>query len=106
MQTDKILSALGLARKAGQIASGEYAVEKAVKKQLAFLVIVALDASDNTKKKMRNMTAFYDTPLYFYSSKEMLGKCIGQEYRSMVAVMNEGFASSIEKQLKQDRTTE
>ena len=58
MQNNRILSSLGLAQKAGCIASGEYAVEKAVKGGLASLVIVAEDASDNTKKKMKNMTAF------------------------------------------------
>lgn len=106
MRTDRILSGLGLAQKAGQVASGEYAVEKAVKSHAAFLVIVASDASDNTKKKMKNMTAFYETPLYVYSSKEALGRSIGKEYRSMAAVLNEGFASSIEKLLRQNKTTE
>ena len=55
MQNNRILSGLGLAQKAGCIASGEFAVEKAVKGGLAHVVIVAEDASDNTKKKMRNM---------------------------------------------------
>ena len=77
MQNNRILSSLGLAQKAGCIASGEYAVEKAVKGGLASLVIVAEDASDNTKKKMKNMTAFYETPLYVYGSKGDLGHCIG-----------------------------
>ena len=106
MQNNRILSGLSLAQKAGQIASGEFAVEKAVKSYLAFLVIVASDASDNTKKKMRNMTTYYKTPLYFFATKDELGGCIGKEYRSMVAVLNEGFATSIEKQLKQNITTE
>lgn len=79
MQNNRILSSLGLAQKAGCIASGEYAVEKAVKGGLASLVIVAEDASDNTKKKMKNMTAFYETPLYVYGSKDDLGHCIGKE---------------------------
>ena len=92
MQNNRILSSLGLAQKAGCIASGEYAVEKAVKGGLASLVIVAEDASDNTKKKMKNMTA--------------LGHCIGKEYRSMVAVLQPGFAKSVMKQLDNRPTTE
>ena len=59
MQNNRILSSLGLAQKAGCIASGEYAVEKAVKGGLASLVIVAEDASDNTKKKMKNIMVDY-----------------------------------------------
>ena len=103
MQNNRILSSLGLAQKAGCIASGEYAVEKAVKVGLASLVIVAEDASDN---KMKNMTAFYETPLYVYGSKDDLGHCIGKEYRSMVAVLQPGFAKSVMKQLDNRPTTE
>lgn len=106
MQNNRILLSLGLAQKAGRIASGEFAVEKAVKSHLAYLVIVASDASDNTKKKMRNMTTFYETPLYYYASKEELGRCIGKEYRSMAAVLDRGFAESIKKQLDNISTTE
>ena len=43
MQNNRILSGLGLAQKAGCIASGEFAVEKAVKGGLAHVVIVAED---------------------------------------------------------------
>ena len=46
----KIFSSLGLATKAGKTQSGEFSTEKAVKSFRAFLVIVAEDASDNTKK--------------------------------------------------------
>lgn len=106
MRNDRILSNLGLAQKAGQIASGEFAVEKAVKSGLACLVIVASDASDNTKKKMRNMTAFYEVPIYYYGTKEDLGRCIGKEYRSMAAVLHPGFSDSIRKQLETRLTTE
>ena len=65
---------LGIAAKAGSVASGEFSTEKAVKEGRAYLVIVAQDASDNTKKMFRNMTDFYQVPMYEYSDKEMLGR--------------------------------
>ena len=43
---DKVISLLGLAERAGKIASGEFAAEKAVKIGKARLIIVAEDASD------------------------------------------------------------
>ena len=46
----KIFSMFGLAARAGKIASGEFQTETAVKSQTAYLVVVAEDASDNTKK--------------------------------------------------------
>ncbi len=100
MPNDRILSMLSLAQKAGQVESGAFAAEKAVKDGRALLVIVAGDSSDNTKKKMRDMTAFYDVPLYFYSGKEDLGRSIGKEYRSVAAVTHPGFARSLEEQLQ------
>ena len=52
---DKVISLLGLAERAGKIASGEFAAEKAVKTGKARLIIVAEDASDNTKKKFSDI---------------------------------------------------
>ena len=47
---------LGLATRSGNLVSGEFMTEKAVKGRKAFLVIVSREASDNTKKKFTNMT--------------------------------------------------
>lgn len=102
MPNNRILSVLSLAQKAGRVASGEFAVEQSVKEGSACLVIVAEDASENTKKKMTNMTDYYEVPLSFYADKEQLGGCIGKEYRSMVAVKDPGFADSIRKKLSQE----
>jgi ribosomal protein L7Ae-like RNA K-turn-binding protein len=90
---------IGLAQKAGKVASGEFATEKAVKTGTAVLVIVAEDASDNTKKMFSNMCAFYQVPIYFYSDKEQLGHAIGKQFRASLAILDEGFKKTIEKHL-------
>ncbi len=51
----KILNMIGLAQKAGKVASGEFSTEKAVKTGKAYTVIVADDSSDNTKKMYWNL---------------------------------------------------
>ena len=99
--TDKILSMIGLATKAGKVVSGEYMTEKAVKSGKAFLVIVSDAASENTAKMFRNMCEFYRVPCYLYGSKEELGHSMGKEFRASLAVTEEGFAKSIEKRLKE-----
>lgn len=99
MRPDKVVSMLGLAMKAGKIASGEFQTENAVKSGTGCLVIIAEDASDNTKKKFRNMCSFYEVPCVVYADREELGRCIGKEFRATLAVLDEGFAASIEKQL-------
>ena len=55
MKLNKSLSLLSLATKAGKTKSGEFLTEKAVKEGDAYLVIVAADASDNTRKRFQNM---------------------------------------------------
>ena len=99
MKPNKILSLLGLAMKAGKVKIGEFAVEKAVKTGLAYLVIVSESASDNTKKKFGNMCLYYEVPIYYYGSKEELGSCIGKEFRASLAVMDENFAKAIENEI-------
>ena len=58
MSQSKALSFISLATKAGKTASGEFCTEKEVKIGTAALVVVAGDASDNTKKKFSNMCEF------------------------------------------------
>ena len=71
---NKVLSLLGLATKAGKVASGEFSTEKSVKTGKGFLVLVADDASQNTRKKFQNMCDFYEVPIYFIANKEELGR--------------------------------
>ncbi len=99
MKPDNVLSLLGMAAKAGAVSSGEFAAERAVKKGKARLLLVAEDASDNTKKQFKDMADYYGVPMYLYGSKETLGHSIGREYRASLAVENEGLARSIEKRL-------
>lgn len=86
---------LGLAMRAGKIASGGFKVEECVKNGKAHLVIIAQDASDNTKKMFQNMCSYYHVPIIFYSNRNDLGHTIGKEYRASLAVLDEGFVKSI-----------
>ncbi|MDC7290203.1 ribosomal L7Ae/L30e/S12e/Gadd45 family protein [Blautia schinkii] len=100
MKNNKILSLIGLATKAGKTVSGEFSTEKSVKTGKGFLVLVADDASGNTKKKFQNMCTFYEVPIHFLSDKESLGRAMGKEYRACLAVQDENFAKAILKELE------
>ena len=99
MTGNKVLSLIGLATKAGKTASGEFLTEREVKSGKAALVIVAGDASENTKKKFRNMCDYYKVPIYFYEDKDTLGHAMGNQFRASLAVLDEGFAKGIRKHL-------
>ncbi|MBD5489189.1 MAG: 50S ribosomal protein L7ae [Lachnospiraceae bacterium] len=100
---DRVLSMLGLATRSRNVVSGGFATEEAVKSGKAYLVIIAEDASDNTRKKYSNMCEFYEVPYEYYSVKEILGHAIGKEERSCLAVTDKGFADSIQKHLLDSR---
>ena len=92
---NNVLSFLGLACRARAVVSGEYATEKAVKEGKAKLCIVAVDASDNTKKLLSDKCTYYEVPLIQCGTKEELGRAIGKEYRASVAVTDKSFADGL-----------
>jgi ribosomal protein L7Ae-like RNA K-turn-binding protein len=91
---------VGLATKAGKVVSGEFSSEKSVKTGKGYLVLVAEDASDNTKKKFRNMCDFYEVPMYILSDKVSLGRAMGKEFRASLAIQDANFAGAILKELE------
>ena len=99
MKQNKLLSLLGLAARSRNITSGEFSTEKSIKEGQAYFAIVAEDASDNTKKKFRNMCEFYHVPMAIYGTKDEIGHSIGKEFRATVAIINEGFANEINKMI-------
>ena len=90
---------LGIAAKSGNVVSGEFSTEKAVKTGDACLVIVSEEASANTNKMFTNMTNFYEVPMYVFGTKEELGRCIGKEFRASLAITDENLANAVEKKL-------
>lgn len=95
----KVFGMVGLATRAGKTVSGEFSTEKAVKTGKAWMVIVAEDASGNTKKKFTNMCTYYKVPIYCFGTKDELGHAMGKEMRSSLAVVDQGLAGAIVKQM-------
>jgi ribosomal protein L7Ae-like RNA K-turn-binding protein len=91
----KIYSFLGLAMKAGGLISGEDSCERAIKSKKALLVLVTRDASENTKKKFSDICAYRGVQIRDFGSKDLLGKYIGKDIRSVVVVTKEGFAARL-----------
>lgn len=96
---NKVLSLLGLAARSGNLTSGEFAAKEATRKKTACLVIVACDASDNTKKMFENQCKHYQVPFYCWGLKEELGHAIGKEFRASIAITDQGFSDALLKQL-------
>ena len=91
------LAFLGIAAKAGKVASGGFQVEEAIRQGKACFVMIAEDASDNTKKKFSDKSSYYKVPFVIVGSMELLGRLIGKENRTVVAITDEGFAAQFKK---------
>jgi len=102
----KALSALGMAMRAGKLVTGDESVLKAVRGGKVKLVIVAADASDNTKKKYRDKCSTYGVSLAEAFDRASLGAAIGKEERVLVGVADAGFAALIRKQLSHSTEVE
>lgn len=98
MENDKkILSLIGLCMRAGQLKSGEFSTENAVRDKKAKLVLVAGDASDNTVKLFTDKCRSYGVECRRFSDKASLGRALGKELRASCAILDEGFAGKIKE---------
>lgn len=104
MLRNRVLQMIGIAAKSGNVVSGEFSTEKAVKTGMAYLVIVSEEASANTNKMFTNMTDFYEVPMYVFGTKEELGRCIGKEFRASLAITDENLANAVKKKLQDCKT--
>ena len=95
MRQNKVLSMLGLAARGRNVVSGELQTLDAIKDGSAMLVIVAEDASENTRKLFTDKCSFYQVPLKLYGTREELGRAIGKDMRSSLAIVNAGLAQSV-----------
>lgn len=103
---NKIWGFLGLAKKAGKTAPGGFMTEKSVKGNGARLVLVSREASGNTKKTFYNMCTHYKVPMYLLGTKEELGRAIGREVCTTLAVTDGGFADQMVRLIKEDGGSE
>lgn len=97
---NKIRSYLGLSMRAGKLVSGDEGVLKAVRSGEAKLVIIALDASANTKKKFSDKCQSYHIPIVQLCTRSELGSSIGRENRVIVAITDQGFVKLIQQALE------
>ena len=95
MEETKLENLLGIAQKAGKISSGTFAVNQAINKNKAKMLLIAEDAFENTKNEWQRVADSKKIPIETILNKERLGKVIGKEYRVIAAVVDEGFCKAI-----------
>lgn len=92
---DKVLGMIGLAKRAGKIASGEFMCDKAIKSGQSRLIIIASDISENSKKSICDACTYYGVEYIQYANSEELGKLLGSDKRVVVSVNDDNFKNAI-----------
>jgi len=93
----RIYAFIGLAAKAGKIVSGEESCEKVLKRGAVRLMLVAQDASDNTKKRFIDMCQYRGVDIRIFGEKALLGKYTGKDMRAVVGIQNKDFSKQLIK---------
>ena len=96
---EKFMNLLGLAERAGRVASGSFAVEQALTKGQAKFLIIAEDASAETKENFTRRGQNHKIPTMIYGTKERLGRSLGKDNRAVAAVLDKGFGEALQKLL-------
>lgn len=91
---NKLYNFLGLIQKSGRMSSGEGTVELDMKKQVVKLLIISEDASENTKKKFKDMANSRGINYIIFGQMDDLGYAIGKSPRSVLAIKDNGFATA------------
>ncbi|MBR1695032.1 MAG: ribosomal L7Ae/L30e/S12e/Gadd45 family protein [Selenomonas sp.] len=97
----RITNLLSMAQKAGRIVSGAFAVEQAVKKKQAVLVLLAEDAAEESKKNFTTLADKFAIPYAACLDRETLGRCLGKDFRAVAALLDDGFAKKIRQLMEE-----
>ena len=77
-------------------------IEK-IKYKKAKLVIVAIDASENTKAKFGNICKDNNIPIVEFGNKVDLSRAIGKDNKTVLAVLDNNFVKSIMKMFEENK---
>lgn len=91
----KICGLISLSMKANKIDVGEERATEAIRRGRAYLIVLADDASENTKKRFNDMAAFRNIPLILLFDRYRFGELIGKKFSVSAVITDKGFADSI-----------
>ncbi|MCR5501863.1 MAG: ribosomal L7Ae/L30e/S12e/Gadd45 family protein [Lachnospiraceae bacterium] len=103
MNRDPVFAMLGLAARGRNLVSGSFSVERSIREGRAKLVLIAEDASEKTKKKYLESCTYKRIRTEVYGLSTDLGHAIGQESRTVVAVLDQSLAETVAKRLEEKR---
>lgn len=100
--SDRILSCVGLCRKAGKLIAGTELTVEAIRGGKIKLALLSSDASRNTEKRIGDCCSYRHVELIRlpYTS-EALGAAVGKASTASAGITDVGFAEMIKKALQE-----
>ena len=97
----KVLSYLGLSKRAGKLVQGTDAVLKNLRSRQTHIIFVANDASVATIERVQKKGMFYNIPVITNYSTTELSQAVGENNIKVIAINDIGFTKAIMKELKE-----
>lgn len=88
---------IGFAQRSGRLVSGETASLIALRKGKPKLLLVAENASENTKDRFRTLAEGRGVPVVEYGTTESLGRVIGKSPRATLVIQDARLAREIQR---------
>lgn len=92
---NRFLSFLGIVQKSGNLEVGYNKCEEAVKKRRLSLIVISLDASENTLNKFNKYALDYNIRIIHDFNEEVLGKNLGYDSIKVVGVKNRKMSRNL-----------
>ena len=91
---------LSMAARGRRIVSGALMAEDVLKRKQGTFLLLAQDASEETKTKFIRMAAQLKVPTAELLTMQQLGHCLGKEYRAVAVLIDRGFADRLSAYLQ------
>lgn len=93
----KLKSMFSLCKKSGNMLSGDVQVSQAISGKKAKLLIIAADASDNTKKNFESKAKYYNVEYFIFGDRDEMSGLIGSNNKTTFCITDENFANKIKE---------
>ena len=100
MNDQKFYSFIGLIKKSGNLISGYNNCICEIKRDKCKLVVIAEDASDNTKEKFLETCTIKNIPYIIHGCKEELGSGIGKAPTSVLIIKDYNMSKVVRDMFK------
>jgi len=98
MLNKEVYSLLGLCARARKLSSGSILIND-IRLKKVYFVMIAEDASDNTKKKITDKCQYYHVDYMICGDVDHISQAVGQINRVALGIKEKGFASKIKSKL-------